>query len=172
MPGWMKHKLESRLSGEISVTSLRNAGDSTLMAESKEERKSLLMKVKQESEKTGLKLNTEKRRPWHLAPSLHGKLMGKQWKQCQISFSWAPKSRRMVSAVMKLRCLLLGRKAIANLDSVLKNRYIILATKVRLVKAMGFQQWGGRWEGDLGRGVTHIWMADSCWCMAKSITIL
>ena len=63
MPGWMKHKLESRLSGEISVTSLRNAGDSTLMAESKEERKSLLMKVKQESEKAGLKLNTEKRRP-------------------------------------------------------------------------------------------------------------
>ena len=63
MPGWMKHKLESRLSGEISITSLRNAGDSTLMAESKEERKSLLMKVKQESEKAGLKLNTEKRRP-------------------------------------------------------------------------------------------------------------
>ena len=63
MPGWMKHKLESRFSGEISVTSLRYAGDSTLMAESKEERKSLLMKVKQESEKAGLKLNTEKRRP-------------------------------------------------------------------------------------------------------------
>ena len=63
MPGWMKHKLESRLSGEISITSLRNAGDSTLMAESKEELKSLLMKVKQESEKAGLKLNTEKRRP-------------------------------------------------------------------------------------------------------------
>ena len=63
MPGWMKHKLESRLSGEISITSLRYAGDSTLMAESKEELKSLLMKVKQESEKAGLKLNTEKRRP-------------------------------------------------------------------------------------------------------------
>ena len=63
MQGWMKHKLETRLSGEISITSLRNAGDSTLMAESKEERKSLLMKVKQESEKAGLKLNTEKRRP-------------------------------------------------------------------------------------------------------------
>ena len=60
MQGWMKHKLESRLLGEISVTSLRYAGDSTLMAESKEEQKSLLMKVKQESEKAGLKLNTEK----------------------------------------------------------------------------------------------------------------
>ena len=53
MLGWMKHKLESRLPGEISITS----DDSTLMAESKEELKSLVMKVKQESEKAGLKLN-------------------------------------------------------------------------------------------------------------------
>ena len=60
MPGWMKHKLESRLSGEISVTSLRYAGDSTLMAESKEERKSLLMKVIEENEKTGLTLKKKK----------------------------------------------------------------------------------------------------------------
>ena len=59
----MKHKLESRLLGEISITSLRYADDSTLMAESEEELKSLLMKVKEESEKAGLKLNTEKRRP-------------------------------------------------------------------------------------------------------------
>ena len=56
MPGWMKHKLESRLLGEISITS----DDATLMAESKEELKSLLMKVKEESEKVGLKLNIEK----------------------------------------------------------------------------------------------------------------
>ena len=103
MPGWMKHKLESRFSGEISVTSLRYAGDSTLMAESKEELKSLLMKVKQESEKAGLKLNTEKRRPWHLVPSLHGKLMGKQWKQWQTLFSWVPKSWQMLTAAMKLK---------------------------------------------------------------------
>ena len=81
MPGWMKHKLESRLSGEISVTSLRNAGDSTLMAESKEELMSLLMKVKQESEKAGLKLNIKKLRSWYPVPSLHGKQKGKEWKQ-------------------------------------------------------------------------------------------
>jgi len=56
MPGWMKHKLESRLLGEISITS----DDATLMAESKEELKSLLMKVKEESEKPGLKLNIQK----------------------------------------------------------------------------------------------------------------
>ena len=56
MPGWMKHKLESRLLGEISITS----DDATLMAESKEELKSLLMKVKEENEKFGLKLNIQK----------------------------------------------------------------------------------------------------------------
>ena len=55
MPGWMKHKLESRLLGKISITS--DADDTTLMAESEEELKSLLMKVKEESEKLGLKLN-------------------------------------------------------------------------------------------------------------------
>ena len=58
MPGWMKHKLESRLLGEISITS--DADDTTLMAESKEELKSLLMKVKEESEKVGLKLDIQK----------------------------------------------------------------------------------------------------------------
>ena len=57
----------------ISVNNLRNAGDTTLMAESKEELKSLWMKVKEESEKAGLKLNIQKLRSWHLVPSLHGK---------------------------------------------------------------------------------------------------
>ena len=69
MLGWMKHKLESRLLGEISITS----DDTTLMAESKEEQKSLLMKVKEEREKVGLKLNIQKLSSWHLVPSLHGK---------------------------------------------------------------------------------------------------
>ena len=58
MPGYMKHRLESRLPGEISIT--RYADDTTLMAESEEELKSLLMKVKDESEKVGLKLNIQK----------------------------------------------------------------------------------------------------------------
>ena len=61
MPGWMKHKLESRLLREISITNnLRYADDTTLMAESKEELKSLLMKIKEESEKAGLKFNIKK----------------------------------------------------------------------------------------------------------------
>ena len=60
MPGWMKHKLESRLLGEISIISEMHAYDTTLLAESEEELNSLLMKVKEESEKVGLKLNIQK----------------------------------------------------------------------------------------------------------------
>ena len=67
----MKHKLESRLPGEI-FNNLRYADDTTLMAESGEDLKSLLMKVKEESEKVGLKLIIQKTRSWHLVPSLRG----------------------------------------------------------------------------------------------------
>ena len=61
------------------------------------------MKVKEESEKAGLKLNNQKLRSWHLVPSLHGKQNWKQWKQCETLFSWAPKSLQMVTAAMKLK---------------------------------------------------------------------
>ena len=73
------------------------------MAESEEKLKSLLMKVKEESEKVGLKLNIQTTKTWHLVPSLHGKQMGKQWKQCQTLFLGAPKSLQMVTAAMKLK---------------------------------------------------------------------
>ena len=75
----------------------------TLMAESEEELKSLLMKLKEESEKVGLNSTFKKRRSWHLVPSLHGKLVGKQWKQCQTLFWGAPKLLQMVTAAMKLK---------------------------------------------------------------------
>ena len=64
--------------------------------------------------------------------------MGKQCKQCQTLFFWAPKSLQMVTAAMKLRRLLLGRKVMTNLDSILKSRDITLPTKVHVVKAMVF----------------------------------
>src|SRR5574337_986062 len=64
--------------------------------------------------------------------------MGKQWKQCQTLFFWAPKSLQMVTAAMKLRRLLLGRKVMTNLDSILKSRDITLPIKSHLVKAMVF----------------------------------
>ena len=80
MLGRMKHKLESRSQGEIPTTSDIQITPH-LMAESKEELKSLLMKVKEESEKAGLKFNIKKLRSWHPVPSFHGKQVGKQWKQ-------------------------------------------------------------------------------------------
>ena len=107
------------------------------MAES-EELKSLLMRAEEESEKAGL--NIQKTKIVASCPSLHGKQKGRKWKQSQILFSWAPKSLQMVTAAMKLRCLLLGRKAMTSLDSVLKSRDITLPTKVHLVKAMVFPE--------------------------------
>ena len=86
-----------------NINNLRYAGDTTFMAESREELKCLLMKMKEESEKAGLKLNIQKLRSWYPVPSLHGKSMGKQWKQCQTLFFWAPKSLQMVSAATKLK---------------------------------------------------------------------
>ena len=85
-----------------NINNLRYADDSTLMAES-EELKSLLMKVKEESKKLGLKLNIRKLRSWHLVASLHGKSMGKQSKQWLTLFFWAPKSLQMVIAALKLK---------------------------------------------------------------------
>ena len=86
-----------------NINNLRYADDTTLMAESEEELKSLLMKVKEESEKVGLKLNIQKTKIMHLIPSLHGKSMEKQWKQWQTLFGGAPKSLQMVIAAMKLK---------------------------------------------------------------------
>ena len=71
MLGWKKHKLESRLPGEILVTS--DSDDTTLMEENKEELKSLLMKVKVQSEKVGLSSTLRKLRSWHLVPLLYDK---------------------------------------------------------------------------------------------------
>ena len=101
MQGWMKHKLESRLPAEVLITSDMQMTP-PLWQKVKKNQKSLLMKVKQESEKVGIKLNIQKQRSWHLVPTLHGKSMGKQWKQW-LYFSWAPKSLQMVTAAIKLK---------------------------------------------------------------------
>ena len=71
--GWKKHKLESRLPEEISITSAIQMTPRLWKKVKRKELKSLLMKVKDESEKLGLKLNIQKQRSWHLVPSLHGK---------------------------------------------------------------------------------------------------
>ena len=109
------------------------------MAESKEELKSLLMKVKGESEKVGLKLNIQKTNMMASGPITSWEIDGETWKQRQTLFWGALKSLQMVIAAMKLkRRLLLGRKVMTNLDSILKSRDITLPTKVCVVKAMVF----------------------------------
>ena len=92
------------------------------------------MKLKEESEKFGLRLNIQKTKIMASGPITSWQ-MGKQWKQCQTLFLGAPKSLQMVIAAMKLKKrLLLGRKVMTNLDSILKSRDITLPTQVRLVK--------------------------------------
>ena len=120
-----------------NINNLRYADDTTLMAET-EELKSLLMKVKEESEKVGLKLNIQKTEIMASGPITSWQIDGKQWKQGQILFWGAPKPLQMVTRAMKLRLLLLERKAMTNLDSTLKSKDITLPIKVYLVKAMVF----------------------------------
>ena len=116
---------------------LRHADDTILMAESKEEIKSLLMKVKKKSGKSWPK--TQNWKNYHLdIQSHHSEVIGKQWKQWQTLFSQAPKLPWTMTAAMKLRHLLLGRKAMSNLDSILKSRDITLPTNICVVKAMVF----------------------------------
>ena len=105
----MKHKLHEdeaqagiRIAGR-NIDNLRYADDTTLMAESEEELKSLLMKVKEESEKIGLKLNIQKTKIMASGPITSGQIDGKQWKQWETLFWGAPKSLQMVTAAMKLK---------------------------------------------------------------------
>ena len=126
-----------KISGR-NINNLRYADDTTLMGESEEELKSLLMKVKEESEKVGLKLNVQKTKIMASGPITSWQLDRKQWNQWLTLFFWAPKSLQMVIAAMKLRHLFLGRKVTMNLDSILKSRHITLPTKVCLVKDMVF----------------------------------
>ena len=86
-----------------NINNLRYADDITLMAESEEKLKSLLMKVKKESEKVGLKLNIQEMKIMASGPITSWEIDGKQWKQCQTLSFWAPKSLQMVTAAMKLK---------------------------------------------------------------------
>ena len=86
-----------------NINNLRYADDTTLMAESEEELKSLLMRVKEESEKVGLKLNIQKMKIMASGPITSWEIDGEQWKQCQTLFWGAPKSLQMVTAAMKLK---------------------------------------------------------------------
>ena len=121
-----------------NINNLRYADDTTLMAESEEELKSLLMKVKEESEKVGLKLNIQKTKIMASGPITSWEIYGETVETVS-DFFLGSKSLQMVTADMKLKdALLLGRKVMTNLDSIFKSRDITLPTKARLVKAMVF----------------------------------
>ena len=118
-----------------NINNLSYTDDTSLMAESEEELKSLLMKVKEESENVGLKLSILKTKSMASGPITSWQIDG----ETVTDFIFgAPKSLQMVTTAMKLRHLLLGMKVMYNLDSILKNKDLTLPIKVHLVKAMVF----------------------------------
>ena len=127
-----------KISGR-NINNLRYADDTTLMAESEEEQKSLLMKVKEESEKVGLKLNIQKRKIMASGPITSWEIDGETVETVSDSIFGGPKITADGDCSHEIkRHLLLGRKPMTNLDSLLKSKDITLSTKVHLVKAMVF----------------------------------
>ena len=120
----------------VRVNNLRYADDTTLMAASEEKLKSLLMKVKEESEKVGLKLNIQKIKIMASSPITSWEIDGETVSDFILGGSTITTDGDYSHEIKG--CLLLGRKVMTNLDSILKSRDIILSTKVPLVKAMIF----------------------------------
>ena len=122
-----------------NVNNLRYADDTTLTAEIEEELKSLLMKVKEESEKVGLKLNIQKTKIMTSGPITSSEIDGETVETVSDFIIGGSKITADGDCSHEIkRCLLLGRKVMSNLDSIFKSRDITLLTKVRLVKAMVF----------------------------------
>ena len=122
-----------------NINNLRYTDDTTLIAESKEELKSLLMKVKEESEKTGLKLNIQKIKIVASGPITSWQIDRERMETVSDFIFLGSKITADGDCSHEIkRRLLLGRKAMTNLDSIFKSRDITLPTKVRLVKAMVF----------------------------------
>ena len=143
--GWTKHKLESRLPGEID--NLRYADNTALMAKSGEELKSLLMKVKEESEKVGLELNIQKTKIMASGPITSWQIDGETVETVSDFIFLGSKITADGDCSHEIkRRLLLGRKVMTNLDSILKSRDLTLPTKVHLVKAMVFPVVMYGWE--------------------------
>ena len=138
MLGSRKHKVEPRLPGG-NINNLRYADDTTLMAKSKDELKSLLMKVKEESEKVGLKYSIQKTKVMASGPITSWHIDGETMQTVTDFIFGGSKITADGDCSHEIkRHLLLGRKAMTKLDSLLKSRDITLPTKVSLVKAMVF----------------------------------
>ena len=123
-----------------NIDNLDFADDTNLMAEREKELKSFLMKVKEESEKVGLKLNIQKTRIMESGPITSWQIDGKQWKQWETILGDSKITADGDCSHEIKRCLLLGRNSMTNLDSMLKSSDITLPTKVHLVKAMVFPE--------------------------------
>ena len=121
-----------------NINNLRYADDTTVMAESEEELKNLLMKVKEESEKVGLKFNIQKTKIMTSGPITSWQIDGETMEMVTDIFLGSKITADGESSHEIKRHLLLGRKAMTNLDSILKSRDITVLTKVHLVKAMVF----------------------------------
>ena len=122
-----------------NINNLKYADDTTLMVESEEELKSLLIKVKEESEKVGLKLNIQKNKIMASGPITSWQIDGETMETVIDFIFFGSKITADGDCSHEIKsCLLLGRKAMTNLDSILKSRDITLPTKVHLVKAMVF----------------------------------
>ena len=142
MLGQVKHKPESSSLGEnagSNINNLRYSDDTTLMAESKElELKSLLMKVKEESEKAGLKLSIQKNNIMASGLITSGIQIGEQCKQRQTLFSWTPKSLWMVAAAMKLKTLASWKKNYDKPRQSIKKKSHHSASKSAYSQSYGF----------------------------------
>ena len=122
-----------------NINNLRYADNTTLMAESKKELKSQLMKVKEEREKVGLKLNIQKTKIMASSPITSRQTDGETMETVTDFIFLASKITADGDCSHEIkRCLLIGRKAMANIDSILKSRDVTLPTKVHLVKAIVF----------------------------------
>ena len=144
MPGWMKHKPESGLPGEMSVT--LDMQMTTLMTESEEKLKSLLMKVKEESEKTGLKLSIQKTKIITSNPITSWQIDGKTMETVTDFVFLGSKITADGDCSHEIkRRLLFGRKVMINLDSILKSRDINFANQSPSSQSYGFSS-------------SHVWM--------------
>ena len=123
----------------LYINNLRYADETTLLAESEEELKSLLMKVKEESENVGLKLTIQKTKIMASGPITSQQMDWETWETLADFIFWGCKITADGDCNHEIKiCLLLGRKVMTNLDSIFKSRDITWPTKVRLVKAMVF----------------------------------
>ena len=148
-----------KISGR-NINNLRYADDTTLLAENKEELKSLLMKVKEENEKVGLKLNIQKTKIMASGPITSWEIDGETVERVRDYFFGSKITADGDCRHRIKRCLLLGRKTVTNLDSILKSRDITLSTKVHLVKAMVYSVVTS--IHDYWKNHSFDWM-DLCW---------